>query len=130
MRNDEDFVCEVWWERKVSAWVRAKVVVHGSSSLVKARTESRMVLSIGEDGAFSRPCRRLRERRPRVPVCLARKPEWILCLLVRAGFLSLVWFEEEGMRNDKLWSPSLFNTKVPSGSMALEIQSERLVMGT
>jgi hypothetical protein len=66
------------------------VVVQGSELFVKARTERRMPLSIVEDGVWESGegltvYKRLRERRPRVPICLARKPECILCSEERAG---------------------------------------------
>lgn len=62
--------------------MRARVVVQGSEPFVKARAERRMPLSIVEDGMWEVGeglivYKRLRERRPRVPICLARKPECI-----------------------------------------------------
>jgi hypothetical protein len=51
---------------------------------VNARAERRMELSI-VDGVDEREVRRFKERRPRVPDCLARKPACILCFEERAG---------------------------------------------
>ncbi len=58
------------------------MVVQVSSTSVNATTERRTVLSIvglEVSGEVLRSWRRLRERRPKVPVCLARNPERILC---------------------------------------------------
>jgi hypothetical protein len=70
--------------------VRARGVVQGSKSFEKARAERRMAESTVGEGFEAVDedlieCKRLRERRPRVPVCLARKPECIRCFEERAG---------------------------------------------
>lgn len=87
-RKAGEEVWGVWWERKASAWERAKGVVQGSESFANASAERRTVGSIVpcEDGVRGWTAwRRLRERRPRVPVCLARKPERMRCFEERAG---------------------------------------------
>lgn len=90
-----------------------------------------MALSIGDEDEEVRLCRRLRERKPREPVCFARKRACPLCFEERAGWI-LAWCEAKGsgMKIDELCAPSLFRTNVPSGRIAFEIQRERLAMAS
>lgn len=53
---------------------------------MNARAERRMELLI-VDGGDEREVRRFRERRPRIPDCLARKPECTFCFEERAGWI-------------------------------------------
>ncbi len=54
-----------------------------------------MALSIGDEGEDFRLCRRLRESKPREPVCFARERACLLCFEERAGWI-LAWCEAKG----------------------------------